>query len=842
MSKQIVINLIFLLLFQVVFIPSSVAQKRKKDIEPQNKYEKLFKNKSCTTVASNFMVLHKMSGKLYAEIPLRLLGKEMMLASTVAKTSEVMAGTPGITPSSLCLCFTLQDSTLQIRLLPDLMTVNTVSPRQTRLMSENYGKPIWMGFNVLAYTPDSTAIVCDMTELFQSDIPELTPVIKKFGNYDIYGKFVASLTRLGEIHAFEDNITVTSNLSYKVDAIFVLFPFFQQKPVEMEVVRTLMLLPEEPMEPRFADPRIGVYFTNKLGIPEDGGTMNPYALAHRWRLEPKDEEAFRQGKGSKPIKPIVMYLDNNFPDGWKEVVRRGILKWNRLFERIGFKDAIQVMDFPLDDPAFNPNNITYSCVRYVSHANETTKTISWTDPRSGEILHSTICLFHGLQQRILIDRFLQTAVTDPRIRSGKLTNEIWMECLEQYVIHEMGHALGFQDNMCASRAYPVDSLRSASFTEKYGISASIMDDLGFNYIAQPTDKGVKLTAGLGAYDEFAIQWLYSPLLEISSAKEKKDLLSYWLDQKSGDPIYRYGYSSSKNKYDPSCLSGDLGDDAIKAGNYALNNLRKIMLCMNEWIQDDFDGSLRSLLYKELCFYHEKLLNYVVRNVGGAYINVSRENTNMDSYSIVPRQIQEASMHWVLAQFRDSDWLEDPQLMTLGTFGTPALWRVRKRFFSEPMLREDYVCLFSHLSDNPYTLKDFAEDIYQEVWKRAIENKPLTAIDRYLQQEWLGSSEYRIRVMGGNSLSKAFSALAEGISEKIVYEKEDFNSLVFPMQIHEEPGKINVKHINNSHMYFFKVMKECEQMLERRIHDCIEVDKPHYRAMLYGLRALLKEKK
>jgi len=826
----------------VVFIPSSAAKKRKNNVKPQDKYEKLFKNRSCTTVASDFMVLHKMDGKLYAEIPLRLLGKEMMLASTVAKTSEVMAGIPGYTPNSLCLCFTLQDSMLQIRLLPDLMTVNTASPRQARLMTENYGKPIWMGFNVLAYTPDSTAVVCDMTELFQSDIPELTPVIKRFGKYDISGKFVPSLTHLGEIHAFENNITVTSNLSYKVNAIFVLFPFYQQKPVEMEVVRTLMLLPEKPMEPRLADPRIGVFFTNKLSIPEEGGTMNPYALAHRWRLEPKDEEAFRQGKGSEPIKPIVMYVDNNFPDSWKEIVRQGILKWNRFFERIGFKNAIQVMDFPLDDPTFNPNNITYSCVRYVSHGDETAKTVSWTDPRSGEILHSTICLFHGLQQRVLIDRFLQTAVTDPRIRSGKLTDEIWAESLEQYVIHEMGHALGFQDNTCASRAYPVDSLRSASFTGKYGISASIMDDLGFNYVAQQTDQGVKLTADLGAYDEFVIRWLYSPLLETSSAKEKKDLLSSWLDQKSGDPVYRYGYSSSKNEYDPSCLSGDLGDDAIKAGDYALNNLRKIMLYMNEWIQDDPDGSLRSLLYKELCFYHEKLLDYVVRNVGGAYINVSGENTNLDSYSIVSREIQKASMLWVLTQFRESDWLENPQLMTLGNFGTPTLWRVRKRFFSAPMLRENYVCLFSDLSDNPYTLKDFAEDIYREVWKSAIENKPLTVIDRYLQKNWLGSSEFRIRVMGGNSLSKAFSALAESISEKMVYEKENFNSLVLPTRIYGEPGKVNVKHINNSHMYFFKIMKECEQMLEKRIHDCIEVDRPHYQAMLYCVRALLKERK
>ena len=42
---------------------------------------------------------------------------------------------------------------------------------------------------------------------------------------------------------------------------------------------------------------------------------------------------------------------------------------------------------------------------------------------------------------------------------------------------------------------PVDSLRSASFTNKYGTTYSIMDYARNNYVAQPGDKekGVRLT-------------------------------------------------------------------------------------------------------------------------------------------------------------------------------------------------------------------------------------------------------------------------------------------------------------------------------------------------------------
>lgn len=843
MNKQIIASIVFLL--QVTFVSSFAAERKKKDdVKPLSKYEKLFKNKACITASGDFMTLHKVDGKLYAEMPLRLLGKEMLLSSTVSKTSDVMAGIPGYTPSSVYICFALQDSTVQIRMLSNTITANSSDPRLSRVLEEGFGNPIWMGFNVLAYNSDSTAVVFDMTKLFNTDIPELTPILREFEIYTITGKFVPSTSQLGEIKAFDNSVTIRSDLSYKVDAFYVFFPLFMGKSVDVEMVRTLILLPEKTMEPRFADARIGVFSTDKVNIPEEGGTMHPYSLAHRWRLEPKDEEAFRRGEGSEPVKPIVMYVDNHFPDNWKEPVKRGILKWNRLFERIGFKDVIQVKDFPVNDPTFDPDNIAFSCVRYVAHTKESAETVSWTDTRSGEIVHSTICLFHGMQDRILIDRFLQTSVTDPRVRSGKLIDEVWAESLEQYVTHEMGHALGLQDNMCASSAYPTDSLRSASFTSKYGISASIMDELGFNSVAQPGDVGVRLTADLGPYDELAIQWLYAPLLEAPSVAAKKEILSSWLNEKAGDPVYRYGWKSERSRYDPSCLSGDLGDDAIKAGTYALENLKVIMRHLNEWVEDDADGMLRKLFYKELCFYHESLLNNALYNVGGARINVAKEGTGVNTYEVVPREIQHASMRWMLQEFRDSEWLEDLQLAALGDFGTSPVWRVRRRSVSDPFSRENYIILLSELADSPYTLKDFANDSYQEVWKNAIQNKPLTTIDRYMQKNWLFSSEHRIRSMGGNGLSKSLaSSMLAGEEPGFANDDEEcVNSLVFTDREAQELGMVNVKHINNSHMYFFKVMKECEKMLEERVRDSIEADRPHYQAMLYCLRALLKEKK
>ena len=840
---QLIRHVILLLLSLLVSSHSFAENKRKaKEADPKNKYEELFENKKHESVSSDFMTLHKVDGKLYVELPLHLLGKDMLLASTVAETSEPMAGVPGHTPNSIYFCFTLQDGVIHMRLLEDFVTTDSKNTRMMELFTKNFDKPIWMGFDVLAYNPDSSAVVFDMTKVFQTDVPELYPLVKTSGIYDIAGKFNTRTSHLDEIKAFERNITVTSTLSYDVDATYWFIVLFTKKNVEIKVTRSLVLLPDEIMPCRIADDRIGVSSTDKIQISEAKGTMRLYSIAHRWHLEPKDKESFCHQKGSEPLTPITIYVDQNFPENWKEPIRQGILAWNKAFEKIGFLNAIQVKDVPTNDPTFDPNNVAYSCVRYVMHTNTSPETSLRIDPRSGEILNATICLFHGMKEQAFIYRFLQTAAVDARIRQKDLSDKLWAECLKQYVSHEMGHVLGLEDNMCASFAYPVDSLRSASFTRQFGISSSIMDEIGYNYIAQANDKNVRWTATIGPYDEFAIQWLYSPLYEIDSIPEKEKVLSSWLDEKAGNPLYRYGWKPERYLYDPSRLSGDLGNNAIKAGNYALRNLKETISHLNEWLPDDIDGSIRKKVYKEAGLYFEELLNNAIKNVGGAYLFVPNEKTMTPSYQLVDKKMQKESLLWVLEQLRNSEWLADIELITLNNFTTPPNWRIFRRFASAPFMREDHVCWFENIDSTSYTLEEYAKDLYEGIWKNAIENKPLTVADRYMQRQWIESSEYRVRVMGGNGLSK--SLVLHALSNEIQIDTKQnplpMNSLLFAQQS-MEPNISNIDNINDSHMYFFMEMKECIKMLEQRIHNCKKEDKAHYQAMLYCLKALLKEK-
>ena len=116
---------------------------------------------------------------------------------------------------------------------------------------------------------------------------------------------------------------------------------------------------------RLADPRVGYFVSSfqHMGMDVDRTTRTYFM--HRWNLEPKDMEKFKQGELVEPVKPIVFYVDNTFPVSWRNAIHEGIREWNKAFERIGFKNAVQSKDFPTNDPEFDPDNLKYSCVRYV---------------------------------------------------------------------------------------------------------------------------------------------------------------------------------------------------------------------------------------------------------------------------------------------------------------------------------------------------------------------------------------------------------------------------------------------------------------------------------------------
>ena len=848
MTKWIVWSLILpWILLAVLSVEASERKKKEKDKVELSKYDKLFKGKNCETARGNFVTLHKVDGKVYVEYPLKLMGRELLLAASATASTNSSVCTNGYKENApLHIRFTLEDSVVCRRQVNSSVSVKTTGVRMNEIMKQNFGDPITAKYSVLAYTADSSAVVFDMTGVFLDEESALSPVPKGVAPISITKTLLKDLSSVRSVKAFEDNASVKSQLVYKYSITRDRARVVTDQQLTVWVTRSLLLLPEKKMHPRLSDLRLGAFLTSKSYVSNNGDPVEFCTYVNRWQVEPADVDAFKRGELTEPVKPIVFYLDTLFPENWKQPIRDGVLRWNQAFEKIGFKNVMQVRDFSKNDPSFDPDNLKYSCIRYIPTGVANAMGPSWVDPTTGEILNASVLVYNNVVQMLRNWRFVQTAQVDPAVRNKELPEHILNESLTYVIAHEVGHCLGLMHNMAASAAFPVDSLRSASFTQKYGTTPSIMDYARFNYVAQPGDKDVRLTPpDLGVYDEFAIKWLYTPIYGKESIWEEAKVLETWIDEKAGNAMFRYGRQQMASRYDPSALEEDLGDDAVKAGNYGIQNLKYILAHLNEWITDDPDATCRQTLYVQMVNQYYRYIRNVLYYVGGLYLCDENADGERERFAPVDRAKQKEAIAWVFEQLRDCDWLENREVLKkfpVGTISSPVLVEAVGKQLMASIQR---VALSSSIAEEPYTMEEYIEDLYNGIWNSVLENRKLTIGDQILQRLLLDELKEQVRKVGGNRLGIVGSYM-ELLTN--AYAPSAFDIKYYGINVpHEEVNlgrgygwqrRLDVSNIDDSAAYYYEMVQKIKDLLEVRMDSFDEKDKPHYEAMLFAMKQML----
>ncbi len=610
--------------------------------------------------------VHSKDQKYLFEIPDSLLGREMLMVTRIAKTASGIGFGGGKTNTQV-LRWQRKGKQILLRVVSHTVVADSVLPVHEAVVNSNF-EPVLYSFPIKAFNKDTTGVVIDASPMITSDIKAMGLPQFRRTQYRV-SRMDKSRSYIERVSSYPQNVELRHVKTYVANRP-------PSNPsvgsISVEMSNSMILLPKVPMKRRYFDERVGWFARGQTDYGLDAQKSKTVTYLDRWRLEVKDEdiEKFKRGELVEPKKPIVYYIDRATPEVWRKYIKQGIEDWQVAFEAAGFKNAIIAKDPPSkeEDPDWSPEDVRYSVVRYLASPIPNANGPHVSDPRSGEILESDINWYHNVMTLLHNWFFVQTAAINPEARSNEFKDEVMGRLIRFVSSHEVGHTLGLPHNMGSSSAYPVDSLRSASFTKVYSTAPSIMDYARFNYVAQPEDKGVALMPNIGPYDKYAISWGYRPILD-KSAKGEKPILDQWILEKAGNPLYRFGHQQAGGVIDPSSQTEDLGDDAMKASAYGIKNLKRILPNLERWTSkkgETYDEL--ATMYGQVLGQFNRYMGHVAANVGGVYEHYKTADQEGAVYTHVDKDHQRKALRFINKElFATPKWMLDKNIFSKTQF-------------------------------------------------------------------------------------------------------------------------------------------------------------------------------
>jgi hypothetical protein len=572
-----------------------------------------------------------------------------------------------------------------------------------------------------------------VTEFFNEDNAALGLTSRVKTSWGLQG-YVPSASYIESIKTFPQNTEIRTVKTWSAQSYRTEAGTYTGR-VTLGLNVSFVLLPEIPMQRRFFDPRVG-YFTDYFTYYSDHQQApQTKRFITRWRLEPKDSadaERMKRGELVEPKKPIVYYIDPATPKQWRPYLIQGVEDWQKAFEEAGFKNAIQAREWPENDSTMSMEDARYSVIRYLASPIPNAYGPQVHDPRSGEILESHICWYHNVMTLTREWYMIQAGTLDEAARSMNFDEQLMGELIRFVSSHEVGHTLGLRHNFGSSSTVPVDSLRNKAWVEAHGHTPSIMDYARFNYVAQPEDSisRVGIFPRIGDYDKWAIRWGYTPMWNAyDDESDHWELEKMTSEALAGNRRLWFGDGETNTTNDSRCQTEDLGDDAVKAGEYGIRNLRRIITQIPQWTyqSNDIYNTNASELYNQLLTQFSRYLMHAKRNIGGVYKDFKTVDQQGEVYVNVTKEKQKEVLDFLDRHIlTEPTWLIQPSYVSRLTPDVPSVTgRIGRRVVQS--LMNSITSL-----NTAYPAEEFLPDVINKLFRETSTGASVSSYRRSLQ--------------------------------------------------------------------------------------------------------------
>lgn len=702
---------------------------------------------------------HKIEDKFFFEIADSTLGRDILVVNRISKSGAEVRAAQGYAGDQIGSSVIRFEKGPNNRIFMRKISYRTYGPDSTTAMYQSLKnsniQAIAASFNIAAYTTDKKGSVIDITDYLNSDNDIFYFSSSTAKTRFRLGGLLADRSYIVGLRSFPTNVEITTVKTYSLTA--APSPFgapaagmggggAPSGSSTIELNTSLVILPKVPMKARYFDPRVGYFAVGYTDFDLNPQGVKEIELIKRWRLEPKPQDLakYKRGELVEPKKPIIFYIDPATPKKWIPYLMAGVNDWEKAFEKAGFKNAVMAKMAPTaaQDSTWSLDDASHSAIVYKPSEISNASGPSISDPRSGEIMESHINWFHNVMKLVHDWYMIQTAAVDPRARKMNFSDELMGDLIRFVSSHEVGHTLGLRHNYGSSSTVPTEKLRDKKWVEENGHTPSIMDYARFNYVAQPEDKinSKGLYPRIGDYDKWAIEWGYKYFPDTKTPDAEVATLNKMTIESAKNR--RLWFGTESNPDDPHSQNEDLSDNAMKASEYGIKNLKVILTNLPEWTKQANEGyDDLATMYGQLTTQFGRYMGHVTKNVGGVYENPKTVEQAGSIYERTPAATQKEAMMFLDQQlFKTPIWLVNkPILDNIDENGLEVIGKLQNITLSRLVSTNTMTKLISAEAIDgaaAYKITDLFADLNGSIFTELKANQPIDVYRRNLQKMYV----------------------------------------------------------------------------------------------------------